>query len=561
MSNKRRTAFIIVLVSVALLLVYVGVLKKQDTMLFLNVSTVEGQTEISLIEQRMDFGSKAELRGEEYTVTEVNMQQSYADGRHYLFLPDYLDLSEVYVVASGAEGSLPVVTFEDMTVGPEATVQCALEENCDYKLNIDGAEIVFQVMKGSGIPTLWVSTDESMSYIHESQSHTTGGDVKILSDKGKTEYSGTMEYLKGRGNSSWYMLKKSYTLKLDTAASLLGMTPGKSWVLQGGALDATCMRNKIFMDMAVENRLQNSMESEWVDLYINGEYYGCYLLTEKIAVASGRLEIGDLEEQMEVLNEQPLENYGPFTIEGDISMKGYGVINNPDDISGGYLLEVETYMQRYHEESSGFITMNGIPILVKSPNHVSQAQIQYISSYVQQFEEALYSEDGYNLDGKYYLDYIDLDSFALRYLIDEISKNIDAGFSSYFFYKPQGDDKMYAGPVWDFDTALGNNNNWGDSTVLQDPSGLYMNRANWSEQLWAKPDFRMAVEALYAEKLLPYLNELVDSGLDEYAATVYDSAKMEGVYMGRPDLDGEIGYLKDFIRARRDYLEEELIGE
>ena len=57
------------------------------------------------------------------------------------------------------------------------------------------------------------------------------------------------------------------------------------------------------------------------------------------------------------------------------------------------------------------------------------------------------------------------------------------------------------------------------------------------------------------------MDELVDGGLDEYAATVYGSAKMEGVYMGRPDLDGEITYVKEFIRERRDYLEEEFAGE
>ncbi len=561
MSNKRKTAFIIVAVSVVFLLVYAFVLKKPTNMVFLNIHTAEGQTQVSLIEQRRDFGGKKELRGDEYTVTKVNMQQSYGDGKYYLFLPEYLDLSEVYVICTSEDGSSPELMFDGVEVSAQMPVQCELTEGVEHTIQLDDKELAFRVMKGSAIPSLWLDTNESMGYIHESQSHTTGGSVTVLSGSGKTEYSGTMESLKGRGNSSWYMLKKSYTLKLDTAASLLGMTPGKSWVLQGGALDATCMRNKIFMDMAEKSGLQNSMESQWVDLYINGEYYGCYLLTEKIAVASGRLEIGDLEEQMEVLNDQPLENYGPFNIQGDISMKGYGVANNPDDISGGYLLEVETYLQRYHEEPSGFITMNGIPILVKSPQHVSQAQVQYISSYVQKFEEALYSEDGYNLDGKYYLDYIDLESFALRYLIDEISKNIDAGFSSYFFYKPQGDDKMYAGPVWDFDTALGNNNNWGDSAVLQDPAGLYMNRAIWSEQLWAKPDFRAEVERLYMEELLPYMNELVDGGLDEYAATIYDSAKMEGVYMGRPDLDGEIDYVKEFIRERRDYLEEEFAGE
>lgn len=560
MSDKRKTAFLLVVFSIVLLLVYVGLFKSQKTVVFLDIRNAGDEVQVSLVEQRMDFGSGVKFRGDEYTIAKVNMQQSYGDGRNYFFLPDYMELSEVYVVCSEAGAKDGFVQFEDKPLEGDSSVSCALEENKDYNISIDGEEISFQIMKGSEIPTLWINTNGNMDYIHESKLNMVNGEISILSGSGRTEYIGEMEAFHGRGNSSWDAAKKSYTFKTPTTTSLLGMTPGRSWVLQGGALDGTCMRNKIFMDMAVECGLQNSVDSEWVDLYIDNEYYGCYLLTEKIAVASGRLEIGDLETQMEVLNELPLDEYVPFNLPGDVSIKGYMVENNPSDISGGYLLETEYYIHRYNLENSGFITMEGIPILIKSPQHASYAQVTYISSYVQEFEEALYSPDGYNLSGKYYLDYIDLDSFALRYLIEEISKNIDAGFSSYFFYKPQGEDKMYAGPVWDFDTALGNSP-WGDQEILRDPEGLYMNRANWSEQLWAKPDFQAAVKELYAEELLPYLDTLVESGLEEYEDTVYESACMEAVYMGRENLDEDIQFIKDFIRERRDYLEEELIGE
>lgn len=556
MADKRKTAFLLILFSIVFLLVYVGVFKHNSTVIFLDIQCVGEGIELSLVEQRRDFSAKKELRGEEYTVARVNMQQSYSDGKFYFFLPDYMDLSEVYIASSCGKD----VVFEETPIIDDETPSFTLEENRDYNIGIGEEEISFRIMKGSELPTLWIDTGDAMDYVHADQVNTVSGDICLLDKDGKTEYSGDMEAFHGRGNSSWSTAKKSYSMKTKESVSLLGMTPGRSWVLQGGALDVTCMRNKIFMDMATECGLPNSVDCEWVDLYIDDEYYGCYLLTEKITVANGRMEIGDLEGQTEVLNQVPKEEYVPFHLPGDISVKGYLVENNPEDISGGYLLEVETYTFRYDAEPCGFVTMEGIPVLVKCPGYASYEQVTYISSYVQEFEAALYAEDGYNDAGSYYLDYIDLESFALRYLIEELSKNIDAGYSSYFFYKPNGEDIMYAGPVWDFDTACGNSP-WGDPEVLEDPEGLYMNLGNWSEQLWAKADFREALGEMYAKKLLPYLDELVESGFADYEDTVYESAQMEAVLLGRENLDEEIRFLEDFIRERRDYLEEVLIGE
>ena len=558
MFEKRKAAILLMVLSVLFLLVYVGVLKHSTTAVFLDIHNTEGEVRVSLVEQRMDFGSGLRLRSDEYTIAQVNMQQSYGDGSNYFFLPDYMDLAEVYVVSSGTEGI--AIEFEGNPVGAEPDTSYVLEENKEYTIDADDKKVSFRIMKGSALPTVWLDTDGQMDYVHEDKANMVNGEIFVLSGTGETEYAGNVESFHGRGNSSWTAAKKSYTFKTEGMVSLLGMTPGRSWVLQGGALDASCMRNKIFMDMAVECGLENSVDSEWVDLYIDHEYYGCYLLTEKITVASGRLEIGDLEEQMEVLNDLPLDEYSQFNVPGEIAVKGYLVENDPADLTGGYLLEVETYIHRYNLESSGFITREGIPILIKGPEHASYNQVLYISSYVQQFEEALYSPDGYNSDEKYYLDYIDLESFALRYLIEEISKNIDAGFSSYFFYKPEGEDKMYAGPVWDFDTGIGNSL-WGDAEMLRDPNDLYVNRAIWTEQLWAKPDFRAAVAELYEEKLMPYLDELIAGGLDEYQETIYDSVQMEAVFMGRENVEEDFRFIKEFLQGRRDFLEEELVGE
>ena len=72
-------------------------------------------------------------------------------------------------------------------------------------------------------------------------------------------------------------------------------------------------------------------------------------------------------------------------------------------LSGGYLLQLELE-ERYASSASGFVTAHGQPVLVKSPEYIGKAQMNYIRSLVQSFENAIYAEDGidatvYNLQG------------------------------------------------------------------------------------------------------------------------------------------------------------------
>lgn len=138
------------------------------------------------------------------------------------------------------------------------------------------------------------------------------------------------------------------------------------------------------------------------------------------------------------------------------------VPNDPEDITGGYLLEMEL-PERYKDEISGFVTTGGQAVTMKCPECVSKAQIDYIADFYQKVEDALYSKDGYYTDGdgnRHPLsEYVDIESLARMYLIQEFSMNLDSGITSFYFYKDSyitGDGKLHAAPVWDFDVALGN---------------------------------------------------------------------------------------------------------
>ncbi len=561
MNGKKRAMYFVLIASMLCLALYIVLFRINRNVLFLEVSVETGYPRVRMLEQQLNFLQKPESGKQGTTLAVAELQESY-EGEPFFFLPGHFALDKVYVICGDVGAGQADLTVDGVALSGEAVVPCDDFAEKEHRIVFGEQELTFRVLQGSLLPSVWIETVESTDYIHEDKNNVSAGQLTILDDSGETTYAGKLERIKGRGNSSWWMQKKSYGIKLSKSGSLLGMTPGKNWVLQGGALDETNLRNKIFMDMAMHCGMPGAVDSRWVDFYLNGVYCGCYLLTEKIEVADGRLEIGDLEEQTEKLNERPLEEYGPLSAENDgIPLRGYNIPNNPEDLSGGYLLEVEMYLDRFYEEQGGFITKNGIPVLVKNPQHVSGGQLLYISSHVQQFEDALYSETGYNEAGAYYLEYIDLESFALRYLIDEVSKNIDAGFSSYFFYKPRGSSQMYAGPVWDYDTALGNNFGWGDTELLQNPEGLYMNRANWSEQLWEKEDFREEVKTLYKKRVLPYLDFLLEEGLDLYADTIYESTCMDAVYCGRTDTAKQMEYVKEFLQERRDYLEDAFADE
>ena len=559
MNGKKIRVISIIVVSFVFLLLYVFVWRGYDKYVWLNIVVGEqGIEDVRLTEQRRPLGGKPLFRGEEYTEFSISWQQSYVDESCGFFLPEYVDLSDVYVMVSG--GGASAGAFLDGIPLEENTVRHLGEmEEGEHILSVNGKAQKLHVMRGASIPTVWIDTEDGIEYIHDSRSHCTAAEMKVFSDKGELQYSGEIESMQGRGNSSWSTIKRSYGIKLTNAASLLNMTSGKSWTLIGGGYDVTGLRNKIFYDMAVECGLDNAIDCEWINLYIDGRFFGCYLLTEKITVASGRLEIGDLEKRTEQENEEPLDFYPYYEFEENGKQwTGYSVPHQPSDMSGGYLLEIEDYEQRFITETSRFTTNQGYRVVVKSPDCATLEQVGYISGFVQEFEDALYSPDGYNSLGKHYTDYIDMESFVQRYLIDEISKNLDAGYSSYFFYKPQREDKLYAGPVWDYDTGLGNNRGWGSNEVLKDPEGMYVNTDNWSKQLWAQTDFREVSYKIFQKKFLPYLEDLLEYKLEQYAETIQASAAMEQIYYGGEDWEEEVSKMRDFLEKRTVYLEKVL---
>jgi hypothetical protein len=120
---------------------------------------------------------------------------------------------------------------------------------------------------------------------------------------------------------------------------------------------------------------------------------------------------------------------------------------------------------RYADEATGFVTTRSQPFTMKTPEYASKAQIEYISSYYQKVEDLIYNGTlASELD-----EFVDVESLAQMYLINEWASNMDASLTSTYFYKPAG-DKLYGGPVWDFDIAFGNNDSTRFGNDYNDPT-------------------------------------------------------------------------------------------
>jgi len=420
---------------------------------------------------------------------------------HWLFLPALLQGQQVFW-----EGK-----------------EMALQEGGHLLRTEEGQNLQVQILFGSEIPFAFLNTDSgNLQYILENKENKETGSLCFVGEQRRMEYAGSLSKVKVRGNSTRLQPKTPYRIGLSEAASLGGLDASKDYVLLAEYGDISLMQNWAAMELASRTTEQYEPEGRHIDLYVNGEYMGVYLLCEGISLGENRLELTDMEQEMETLNSRSLDMYEPFAeVDGEDTMaKGYEIPNNPKDITGGYLLELE-YSGRYEgEEEVGFRTDRDWTLVIKKPGHASREQVEYIRDAFQQAENAMYGTDWQDPDtGLMMSDVVDMESFVHKYLIDEICLNTDL-WTSQFLYKNRGDEKFRFGPMWDYDMAFGHYDQGFSSTEF------YANWHIWYGVVYDNPEFQEILRRDYREKYLPVLEELTDTLLEEKKTLLEDSARM-----------------------------------
>ncbi|MBQ6886828.1 MAG: CotH kinase family protein, partial [Lachnospiraceae bacterium] len=494
-------------------------------------------------------------------IIELNAWIDEVSENTYFFLPSFVNDDTIYF--GNLSGNK--LNIDGNKIKTDSKLEWQEEhayrfEVTDAEKNVKKHNIIF--LKSANVPTLFIDTDSgSMEYLNSGKENVEAGQISVIAENGRIDYQGKLPSIAGRGNSSWSCAKKTYSFNLSSAQSLCGMDSGKKWNLLSLFQEGSKLNNKVVLEMAEAMELTYTPQSVWVDLYLNGEYAGIYLLTESVSVGKGRVEVFDLEKENTALNNQ----WWSASTFHEEKEKGY-LINGGANVTGGYLIEKD-YVWYYESEPTGFVTDSNACFTIKSPKNASKEQVSYIHSYVQKIEDMI-------MEGvPDYDNCIDLDSFAKRFIIDEIAWNYDAGVTSMYFYKERDNDKLYSGPVWDYDLAFGETSTtWVEGKMSDYEETIVTNlrdeyeKLNWYSYLYEDERFYAAVVDKYRD-FLPYMEELINVRIDEYAQQIKQAVKLDsvrwknenmsgnkpGIYV---EFDNNIRYLKFFLAKRLNYLNE-----
>lgn len=239
------------------------------------------------------------------------------------------------------------------------------------------------------------------------------------------------------------LVKKPYGIELWTDStgvkskrlSLVQMPEESDWVLNASYNDRSFMRDFIAQSLAGRIGLLHS-KAKFVELIINDEYRGVYVLMEKVKQGKNRVPISDL---------YPTENAG-------------------DDVTGGYLLKIDkssgspssSWKSNY---TSGITATQKCEFQIEYPQYgiITQQQLIYIRDYINNWENKLMTED-MNDPKASFRDYMDVSSFVNYFILNEVTRNVDGYRLSTYLYKDKESlgGKIKMGPAWDFNIALGN---------------------------------------------------------------------------------------------------------
>lgn len=251
-----------------------------------------------------------------------------------------------------------------------------------------------------------------------------------------------------RGSSSAGFPKKGYNIRFTDelgngrAPTLLDLSTHEKWALIAPwKYDPSYINNSLVYELST--RLGRwAPRTRLVEVYFNSngneidsaDYAGIYILTDRVEVAKKRVDLANLTAE---------ETSG-------------------SDVTGGYILKIDAK----DPDEIGWVTSRGFPqtdsqsegsstVLVSpTAGDIAPAQLTYIRDYVQRMENALFASRASGWSQRTYLDCIDRASWVDHHLLNTFVANPDALVRSAYFSKDRK-GKLVAGPVWDFDRALG----------------------------------------------------------------------------------------------------------
>lgn len=398
--------------------------------------------------------------------------------------------------------------------------------------------------------------------------------IKIIDNgKGKRNkitdapaYAGKIGIEQRGATSRQFFPKKPYGFELrDTSglvgvsASILSLPSEEDWVLNATYNDKTLIREVLTYDLYRSFSPLYVPRYKFCEVMLNGKYEGIYILFEKIKRDKNRVDISKLE---------PKDNAG-------------------DALTGGYILKIDKtegnvsrkWTSPYPSPVSPQFT---IPIQVEYPkfDDLTEPQFAYIKKYVTDFENVL-KGDNFRDPNQGYAKYIDVDSWVNYFIINEVSRNLDAFRLSTFFYKNKDSrgGKLTMGPIWDYNITYGNANycngertqGWAFDFNRACPADVYQ-MPFWWDRLLSDVSFADKVRARYRSLRQ---NQLKTDNIHRYidsTAIVLQEARVRNFtrwpvigqniwpnfYVGATYQD-EVAYLKTYTARRLEWMDQEIV--
>ena len=363
-----------------------------------------------------------------YRITKIGWSQKESDKENYLLGifeggndPSFFDaIPLTMIVEEGKEGEINYINI-DVTrsfkyvryVGPNGKYSIISQLEFYGYEKIENEVEEEKLYQPTGIPLIVIQTEGAV----EPADKETDVICQItVINNGKTENKekGT---IKLRGNSTLKSDKNPYKIKFDTKQKLLDLpAKAKKWSLLANHSDKTLLRTLVAMKISTLFEMPFTPECRPVDVMVNGEFKGNYNLCDKIEYNKNRVDLGELDENVE-----------------------------QEPIDGGFLFEATQYA---YKEGYYLNTTRGIILGVKYPekDDITVEQLQYINNKLNEVEA-----DGYSG----IVDNIDFESFSKYLLVQELCGQSETFWSTYMS-KKRNDEKIYFGPVWDFDLAFDN---------------------------------------------------------------------------------------------------------
>ncbi|MBO5328278.1 MAG: CotH kinase family protein [Clostridia bacterium] len=301
--------------------------------------------------------------------------------------------------------------------------------------------------------------------------------------------------VKVRGNYTLQYEKKPIRIKFDKKQNLLGLHEGekyKNWVLLANWKDLSMTNNSIAYYLGqtiLGSDGYYCTDFRYVEVYLNGQYWGVYLLCEQQEVKDGRTSVPEVE-----------DNYQGTDIGYFFEYDGYydTEINMPNGQGD------PTFVMDY---SGGSGAVRGYTI--KSDIY-NDAQINFLRNYMNNAYKIAIQATRYNkfyefnstytgivdATGKYssakdvVAACIDIQSLVDAYILNEIACDLDVAWSSFYLsvdLTASGNKKVTFEAPWDFDSCFGMVNNCCTSGI-----GMYAANKNnpWynlvTNQAWFK---------------------------------------------------------------------------